>query len=237
MKIKIKEDESEFIIDPEDRDLIITANKELEHLDDDKKELIKSIIEHNLSHCDTTRPNPNLPTSISKSIGTLLCPESTVFLFNLMSNPDHIKVTLDKLKVEHLIGENASKFILNLTVKYGADLHNILLTIERPHDWLRIVSNALITDDTKLHSKIWRMDGEIFQFNVPLRDSVILAEHFVRRTLEIITLIDKERVLELDEDHIDKLEKRVTELRELYESVKSEIEKIEHPEENTPASE
>ena len=111
MKIKIKGDESEFIIDPEDRDLIIAANKELDRLDDDKKELIEFIIEHNLSHCDTTRPNPNLPTSIGKSIGTLLCQESTVFLFNLMGNPEHIKVKLDKLKAEHLIGENTSKFI------------------------------------------------------------------------------------------------------------------------------
>ena len=238
MKIKVKEEETEFIIYPEDRDAISVANKDLEGLTDDKKELVKSIIAHNLSYCDVTHPHPHLLSSIGKSLEILLSPHAAVVLLNIISNPQHIKSTLDKLEDEELISEKTSKFILELSAKYGVALNTILFNVNRPNDWIRITSDALIADDSiKLHSKIWRGDGEVFQFNALLVDSVILAEHFIRRTIEIIKTVDKEKVLDLNETQIDRLEKQVAELKELYKSVKSEIEKLERPEETTPNTE
>jgi len=238
MKIKEKGEETEFIIYPEDRDKISAANKDLEGLTDDKKELVKSIIAHNLSYCDVTHPHLHLLSSIGKSLEILLSPRAAVVLLKLISNPQHIKSTLDKLEDEELISKKTSKFILELAAKYGAALNTVLFNINRSNDWIRITSDALIADDSiKLHSKIWRGDGEVFQFNAILSDSVILAEHFIHRTLEIIKMIDKEKVLGLDEARIDKLEKQVAELKELYDSVKSEIEKLERPEETTPNTE
>jgi hypothetical protein len=228
LKIHVKKEESEVIIDPEDREIISATNKQLESLKNDEIELIESIIELNLSQCDMTHPDPNILKSIGTGLGFILNPHYAVVLLNLISNPDHIKITADKLISESLIGENTYNSILNLSAKYGNKLHTILLNIERPDDWLRITSHVLITDDLKLHSKLWRMDGEVFQFNVPINDSIVLAEHFIRKTLEAIRLIDKERILEFNEDQIDKLEKQINEFKELYESVKSDIEEIEH---------
>ena len=227
MKIDTKEEGPEVIIDPEDREIISAASKQFESLKNNEIELIESIIELNLSHCDMTHPDPNILKSIGTGLEIILNPQYAVVLLNLISNPTHVKITAEKLISESLIGEKTYNHILNLSAKYGNKLHTILLNIERPNDWLRITSHTLIADDLKLHSKLWRMDGEIFQFNVPINDSIILAEHFIRKTLEAIRLIDKERILEFNEDQIYKLEKQVNELKEFYESVKSEIEEIE----------
>ncbi len=238
MKVKVKKGETEVIIDPEDRDIISAANKILEDLNDDKKELIESIIEQNLLHFDVTNPNPEIPTSIGKSFEILLSPQAATVLINLISNPKHIKITLDKLKSEDLIGETASEFIVELTAKYGVALHTLLLNIERSNEWIRINSGGVISESMlKLQSKIWRADGEVFQFTSSIEDSIILVEHILRRTLELIKTVDKERILELDNARILELEKRVAEIKELHESVKKEIDEIEHSKENALTTE
>lgn len=232
MMVKVKK--SEVIIDPEDREIISAADEKLKDLSSDEKEHINSIIENNLSHCNVIHPNPNVPTSIGKALEILLNSSAAVLLLNVISNPKHIKVTLDKLKEESLISENSSEFILELTAKYGEALHTLLLNIERPYDWARLNSDPLISGGIlKLQSKIWRNDAEVFQFTSSLEDAVIIADHFVRKTLDAINATDKERILDLDKDRLDELEKRVAELKQLYESVKLEIEKVERKEELT----
>lgn len=228
MKVDTKKEKPEIIIDPEDRDIISAADEKLNKLTPAEKELVESIIEKNLNYSDITNPNPQLPTSIGKALENLLSPQAATVLLSIIINPQHIDITLNELKAEELISENTSNFILELTAKYGEAMHTLMLNIERPHDWIRLKSDVLIADNIlKLNSKMWRADGEVFQFTSSLQDIFTLVDHFMRRTLETIETIDKERVLELDETMINKLEKHVVELKELHESVKREIEIIE----------
>jgi len=232
--IKVKKGEQELIIEPEERKIISAADEKIKRLSSDDKELIESIINNKLNHCDLTHPNPFLPTSIGKSLEIILGPSAATVLLHIIINPIHIKITLDKLKEEGLLTENTIKFIFELAAKYGDALHTLMLNVERPHDWIRLTSNPVILENIpKLQSKIWRADGEVFQFTSTLEDTIIFAEHFIRKISETINSTDKERVLDLDKAWLDELEKSATELKELYESVKSEIEKIEHSETKT----
>lgn len=228
MKIKIKKEEQEVIIEPEDRTIISSADEKLNKLTQDDKELIESIIERNLNYCNLTNPNPFLPSSISKSLETVLNHQAAAnFLLEIISNPKHIKIIIEKLKKEGLIGENASKFIFKLSSKYGEPLRTLILNIERPHDWIGIVSEPFISGTTpKLRSRIWRADGEMFQFTSTLEDGIIFTLHIVKNISDTINRTDKERILDLDKYWIDELEKNAGELKKLYESVKSDIEKI-----------
>lgn len=225
--VLIKGKEKEVIIDPEERDIIIAANKELDKLDSKKMEFIESTLDHKISNCDLYKPDSNFPTTLGTSLGIILSPESTTLLLNLIPNPNTLKLTISKMKEEKLISDKTSEFISQLTMKYGTDLNSILLNLERPYDWQRISSQTLVGNHPKIQSRIWRTDGEVFDFNVLLTDSVIITEHIIRKTLDAIELIDKEIILDFDEGKIEELEKRVSELKELRKSVEFEIEKIE----------
>lgn len=228
MKVKVKKDEEEILIDPEDRDIINAAEGKLSRLNQHEKNLIESILEHNILYCDVNRPHPQFPLSIGKAFETVLNPQTAAFLLNIIINPQHIKITLDELKNEDLISENTSKFIFELAAKYGEALHTVMLNLERPQDWNRLNSDVLISGSIiKLQSKIFRADGEVFQFTSSIEDIITFIEHFMRRTLETIKTIDKEKILELDEDRIDSIKKQIDEMKEFHESVKLEIEGFE----------
>ncbi len=131
-----------------------------------------------------------------------------------------------------MISENTSEFIFELAAKYGGSLHTVMLNIERPQEWNRLNSDVLISGSfIKLQSKIFRSDGEVFQFTSSIENMITFIEHFMRRTLETIKTIDKEKILELDEDKIDSIKKQIDEMKEFHESVKLEIEDFEKNEE------
>ena len=79
--MKVKKEE-EILIDPEDRDLISTAEEKLSRLNQSEKDLIKSILEHNIQYCDLNRPHPQFPSSIGKAFETVLNPQAATFLLN-----------------------------------------------------------------------------------------------------------------------------------------------------------
>ena len=119
-----------------------------------------------------------------------------------------------------------------MAAKYGGSLHTVMLNIERPQEWNRLNSDVLISGSfIKLQSKIFRSDGEVFQFTSSIENMITFIEHFMRRTLETIKTIDKEKILELDEDKIDSIKKQIDEMKEFHESVKLEIEDFEKNEE------
>lgn len=228
MEVKVKNEEEEFLIDPEDRDIIRTAEEKLHRLAQHDKELIESIFEHNIAFCDANHPNPLIPSSIGRSLETILNSQAATFLLTVMVNPQHIRITLDGLIKEKLISENTSQFILELTVKYGDALHTIILNTERPHDWIRLSSDVLISNGIiKLQSQIFRADGEVFKFTSKPEEIITFVEHFMRRTLETIKTMDKEMILELDETRIDSIQKQIDDLKDFHKSVKQEVEEFE----------
>ena len=228
MKVKGKKGEQEVIIDPEDRELISAADENLKSLSNDEIELIESILEPSKYHFDISNVNPNLLTSIGNNLHHVISPQAAVVLLNFISNSEHINIVLNRLKEEDLISEKSSKLILRLSAKYGVSYSTLLLNIERPKNWTRINSNVFFAGDImKLQSKIWRVDGEVFEFDAQFDDSITLAGHFIRKTLEMVKKFDKEKILELNESQISDLEKQIVELKELHISVKSDIDKIE----------
>lgn len=232
MKVKVKKEEEQIIFDSEERSIITAAEENFRRLSQHEKILIESILENNIKYCDINNPNPQFPSLIGKAFETALNPQAAAFLLNLIINPQHIKINLDDLTKEGLISENTSKFISELAAKYGESLHTIMINLERPHDWIRLQSDVLISGTIiKLQSKIFRADGDVFQFTSNLEDSITFIEHFMRRTLETIKTMDKEKILELDEVKIDSIEKQIDDFKIFHQSVKQEIEEFEHTEE------
>lgn len=225
--------EKENIIEIEEKEIIIEANNELNKLNHKDKEFIDSVLAHKINNCDISNPDIEFPTQIGTTISTFLSENTTTFLLNLISNPNNIKTTLYNLKEEKLISNQTADFVLKLTVKYGTDFTTVLRKIERPHNWLSISSETLIGDVPRLQSNICRIDGTCFNFDLLLTDSVVITEHIIRKTLTAIDQIGDDVILNFDEDKINELEKRVRELKELYESIKPKIDSQEQTEETT----
>ena len=225
MRIKREGDKVEVLIDPEERESIRIANKNLKDLvREHREQIIGSIIEFNLVSANY-KLKQDIMDSIGASLGALIGSETAVFLLNILVNPNTAKIILNKLKEDDLIAINVSTFILELSAKYAATINANFFANEFPNDWLKIISSELIdANGMKLQSRICKRNGEVFEFNLPIKDSAIFADHFIRRSLETLRRIDKEAVLNIDTDGIETLKGHVDELLTLAEEVKTNVE-------------
>lgn len=244
MKIKNKDNKKEFVVDPDDRDLISTANEELNNLDNSKKELVESILELKLSNSVCLcGPDPLLRPSLGSSLKTVLSPKTTAFLLTMIQNHRNINVALDKLDKEKLITKNTSEFVLNLSAKYGSILEDLIRTIDDPHHWAALNISPLVDskESIDLNVEIIRMDRQTQIFNIDLSESVLISRLFLEKAVDIIELIDKELAMSFLQKDIEKLEELTNKIKDLRKSVELSIKDTEQSEasieESSPKSE
>ena len=223
MKISLRE-EGEKIIDmkPEEEQIIKMANGEFIRLIANGKQHIVESTLSNILQGGLIYPNPQILASLAKQLEIIMGQHSVALLLNTILSSENANIMLNELVRLELINEDTYQFLLDLSIKYGVIYNIILSNIEKPSNWSRIESNLhIINEDINLNTKIWRVDGKLLEFNMPLRDGVTLAEHFLRRTLDIIKDpgAPKKRLLgEISDKKISNLEKMVTEIKELYRS-------------------
>jgi hypothetical protein len=225
MRIKRNEEDLEVFVEPEERDSIQIANKNLKDLIAGHKEInIESIIKSNLA-LENYKLNRDIINSIGASLGAYIGSETAAFLLNILVNPIGTKILLNKLKEEGLIAINVSDLILELSAKYAAKINAIFLANEFPNDWVRINSSELIdANGLKLQSRICKRNGDVFEFNMPIKDSALFADHFIRRSLDILRRIDKEAILDIDINGIETLRVHIEELLTLAKEVRADVE-------------
>ncbi|MDO9096847.1 MAG: hypothetical protein Q7U60_01815, partial [Candidatus Methanoperedens sp.] len=237
LDIKTINGKSEVIIGPEDREFITNVNERLKRLTRDEKELIKSIIEKNLRYCETNRSTPYITYAIYSGLADILDSNAANFISNCLINHHHNKTIFDTLIKEGLISEITSKFILELGAEYGGALLSIKTSIDDPYEWGGMGSDILVSENViKLQSRIYLTGGEVLRFTSEVKHVPIFSMHFIDNALNAVKKIDKEKILEFNEIELDDLEKKVAELKELYRTVKSEIEKTEPKEPTSPTS-
>lgn len=222
MRFKVKEGQAEIFLESKERELLKDIDKELGSYDIGT---IEDIIRSNISN-NNEKSNYNIYTNIGPSLNVILSPGATNILLFFISIPQTIGIVTKKLKDEGVFTDKTVKLLCALSSKYGAILASIRESILRPKDWVRIESDVLISQEvTKLHSMMWRFDGTLLEFDAPIDSTIILANHFIRRTLEAIKNLNKEMVLELDKKQIEIMEKNISELKELMESIEKETDK------------
>jgi hypothetical protein len=228
MEVKNKEDGTkEVIIDSEDRERFSALNKELKYDFEEKSLLIDEIFEYKLAILNSDRKlGINTIASVFSGLSVYLDDQAMEGLFFLIiQNPAKIKVILDKLETDGIIASNICNLIKILLAKYGSDINRLFEISEVPNDFIRVETKAIVgRSDTKLLLNIWRIDGESFEFNLSFQQSINLATHLIRRATETIKRIDKEDVLSIDENKIKELEERISELKELRDSINLKVE-------------
>lgn len=229
MEIKVTGDTKEIIIDQSEKVIIKKADDELKHLNGEDKALIEDILSYNHMNRDFSKSNPQLNQQIARSLEVVLTSESTLFILNTIPNTAHINTVIQQLKSEGLIHDNTANLLKVLSAKYGIILQDYIAITKNPKQWNRISSDTKISGTALLASKVWRIDGSNFEFDTLLKDGITLANHFVRRTYETIEFVDKELILELDMGTLDELQDEISKLKELRESVESEIVKLDDP--------
>lgn len=216
-------DKKEIVIDPAERDIIKKADEELQSLRADSREIIDNVLSHHLNIRDFSMRSPYSLQHIARSLEVVLTGESVLFILNTVSNTSNIKTIIHQLKSDGLIHDNTVNLLQVLSAKYGASLQDFITITKRRKSWSQISSDAVVSDEVYLTSKIWLIDGSYFEFDSPLVDGVTFANHFIERTLGVINNINRELILEFNKDKLSELEKNVDKLRELYESVEAEI--------------
>lgn len=217
----MNEGQAEILLGAEEREILKRIDKELGSI---SPELIGDIIWKNISNtnCNT---NYHIYSNIGPSLGTYLSPDATNILLFFISMPHAIKIFTGKLKDEGIFTDKTNHLLLDLSAKYGSNLASIREGILRPKDWIRIESEVLIAQEViKLHSILWKFDGTSLEFDAPIESTILLADHFLKSTLDAIRIINKESVLEIDKKQIELLENRIKELKDLRASVESKIE-------------
>ncbi|PAV14419.1 hypothetical protein ASJ81_13920 [Methanosarcina spelaei] len=225
MKVITKGNKKECVIDPEERDLIITANKELDMLDPSKRELIKSIIDYKLSSSlNVLGPDPLFKSVLGNSLKALLSNQSATFLLIILQHYDNLNIVLNKLDEEKLITKKTYDFVFELSAKYGSTLEDIIRFKEDPCHWASYSISPIVIskENIQLQLRVHKMDHQIIQFNFDLEDSIRLSSSFLEEAIETIELIDKELILSFDLKKIEQLEKLTAKMKDLFNSVESD---------------
>lgn len=244
MKFETKGNKTECTIDPEERDLIITANKELDMLDNSKREFIKSIIDFKLSNSlNVVGPDPFFKSALGSSLKGALSYQSATFLLMMLQSHADINVALDKLNEEKLITRKTSEFVFELSIKYGSTLEDLVRLKDDPYHWASFSLEPIVfsKDKIQLQFRVHRMDHQVIQCNLDLEDSVRLSSSFLKEAISTIELIDKELILSFNPKEIEKLESLTAKLKDLRKSVESDSNQTEQSEaslvESAPKSE
>lgn len=235
MKIKGVGKKKEFVIDPDDKDLISNADKEINNLDSSKRELIESILDFKLSNSATSNgSDPLIKSSIGSSLKAILSPQSAAFLLTMIQNYRNINIVLDKLDKEKLITKKTNEFALKLSVKYGSILEDLLRSSEDPFHWAGISISPLVNskDNIEIYVQLNRMDRKVQHFVIDLPESLLMARLFLEKSVEIIELIDKELAMSFFQKDLEKLDELSTKIKDLRKSVELETEQTEQSRES-----
>lgn len=244
MQIRQQGNKKECTIDSKERDLIITANKELDLLDSSKREFIKSILDFKLNTSfNAAGPDPLFKSIIANSLTKTLSVKSATFLLNMLVNYKNIGIILDKLSKEMLITKKTHEFVFELSIKYGSTLDDIIRQKEDPHHWASYSIHPIIfsKENIQLQFLATRMDHQQIHFNMGLYDSLRLSISFLEESINTIELIDKELILSFNQNEIKKLEEIIAKIKGLSESIELDIKQTEELEaslmESAPKSE
>jgi hypothetical protein len=208
---------------PEEREMLAELGATLDKLSDSEKKNIDSVLAFNLGSANNNSIMEEIRKSLSSNLCSYLGYQNSGLFLSILSRTYLLDQFLNKLKEESILSGKSNQYLIDLSSKYGIFLRAINRKIDRPLRWLRIGSNILIDDDDIfVQTKITRGDSESFIFNIPLENTILFADHFVQRALDVCNKIDKENVLEISEEQLDLFVKKVEELKKLHETVKNE---------------
>ncbi|WP_292370473.1 hypothetical protein [Methanoregula sp. UBA64] len=214
---------SELNVSPEERDLLTKLGVALDKLSDKDKENIENILAFNLSSANNKAFVEEIRRSLASNLSIYLEISCSAIFLNIISQTYLLENFLNKLNEEKILSSKSKPFLLNLSAKYGIFLRAITRQIDNPLKWMRIRSNILLDDDNVyIQTKITRNDSELFIFNIPLENTLIFANHFVQRTLDVCKKTDREHILEISEGQINTLAEKIEELKIFYQTVKNE---------------